>query len=78
MIIGGTKFIDGAWISMLLMVLLGLMFAGVRRHYDRVGTQLELPEAPSASPATAGRTRRVVVVPVTDISAHVLRIFGPR
>jgi amino acid transporter len=74
LIIGGTKFIDGAWISMLLMVLLGLMFAGVRRHYDRVGTQLELPpEAPPASPATAGRTRRVVVVPVKDLSAPVLR-----
>jgi hypothetical protein len=72
-IIGGTKFIDGAWISMILMVILGLMFAGVRRHYARVRTQLELP--PEAPPAGAGASRRVVV-PVGDISAPVLRTLA--
>ncbi len=70
-IIGGTKFISGAWISMLLMLLLGLMFAGVRRHYQRVGARLEVEPRPMAHPNHGAR--RYVIVPVGDINVPMLK-----
>src|SRR5262249_21366198 len=36
LVISSTKFLEGAWIVVLLIPLLVLMFMGIRRHYRRV------------------------------------------
>jgi uncharacterized membrane protein YccC len=42
LIIGATKFLEGAWISILLAALLLLMFKAISRHYRRVQSELRL------------------------------------
>ena len=75
-IIGGTKFSEGAWISMLLMLVLGISLALVRQHYLHVGAQLELPpDLPPAGPRRNGGRRRIVV-PVGDASAPILHTLS--
>jgi amino acid transporter len=76
LIIGGTKFAEGAWISMLLMIVLGISLALVRRHYLHVGAQLELPpDFPPPGPHRNGERRRIVV-PVGDASAPILHTLS--
>jgi amino acid transporter len=55
-----AKFVEGAWITALLIVVLILLMRSVKRHYDRVAreTFLDLPIVPSAV------TEPIVVVPM--------------
>jgi len=50
-VIASTKFVHGAWVVIILMLLLYFMFQGVRRHYGFVAKELSLegyrPKAPS-------------------------------
>ncbi|WP_214415393.1 APC family permease [Sphaerisporangium fuscum] len=39
-----TKFTHGAWIACAAMAVLFMMMRGVRRHYDKVATELAVPE----------------------------------
>jgi amino acid transporter len=73
-IITGTKFVHGAWISLLMMaVLMGLMVL-IRRHYAGVEWELKVDEealrrrAPPPIPPTAERPREHVIVPVDTIN----------
>ena len=43
LIIGGTKFNEGAWISMIAMFVLAVAFFSVFRHYTGVERKLEVP-----------------------------------
>jgi hypothetical protein len=74
LIIAGTKFTHGAWISILLMLVLILLFTRIRRHYDWFDGAVRAEEVapPSGMPTTvpAGRppTREHIVVPVDAIN----------
>ncbi len=59
------KFFAGAWLIVLVVPLLSLVFISVRRAYDRIGTVLEVDreELPRSFPGDA-----VVVVPVVSIT----------
>jgi hypothetical protein len=74
-IIGGTKFIDGAWMSMLLMGILGAFFALVRRHYVRLGKQLDVT---AATPVSSGArpSPPAVVVPIGDLNKASLQALS--
>jgi amino acid transporter len=64
-IVGGTKFADGAWISMVAMLVLAVCFFAIHRHYESVERVLAL--APDA--LTGARSRRnIVLVPVEALN----------
>ena len=73
-IIAGTKFTHGAWISILLMLALILLFTRIRRHYDWFDEAVRAEEVtpPSAIPTTVPAerppTREHIVVPVDAIN----------
>jgi amino acid transporter len=58
------KFVSGAWLIVLVIPLLVLLFSTVRRAYTRIGTVLEIDECPQRPRVEAS----VVVVPVVGIS----------
>jgi len=73
-IIAGTKFTHGAWISILLMLALILLFTRIRRHYDwfdevvRVDEDAPPDTIPTTVPAERPPTREHIVVPVDAIN----------
>lgn len=74
LIIGGTKFARGAWISILMMLLLMLLFTLIRRHYDwfdakvRTNGPAPAPPPPTRVPLEQVPARAHVVVPIDTIN----------
>jgi len=66
-----TKFMHGAYIVVIAIPIIVLMFKGIHRHYGSVGSQLRSPDARTHAPAG---TRAVVLVPQVD--ASVMRALG--
>ncbi|MFE3376899.1 APC family permease [Streptomyces anulatus] len=63
-VVTATKFTEGAWLIVLALPLLVLVFGRIHRAYDRIGACLELgriPRPPHRSPS-------LVVVPVSGLS----------
>lgn len=71
LIVGGTKFNEGAWLSMLAMLILALSFYAIHKHYTGVARKLAVPAGQLLHSAV--RTRQVVLVPVDEINRAVLR-----
>jgi amino acid transporter len=73
-IIGVTKFLPGAWISLLMVVVLVGVFSMIRRHYDWYERQIKVDEddvrrrAPPPKPLVERGRGEHVVVPVDDIN----------
>lgn len=44
LIVAITKFTSGAWLPLLVIPLIVLLFKGIHRHYQRVRTQLTIPD----------------------------------
>jgi amino acid transporter len=80
MIIGGTKFVEGAWLSVLMMAGLMVTFALIRRHYDWFEVKLRVDEnaVPSGIPAaiSAESPREHVIVPVDGVNKISLGAIG--
>jgi len=74
-IIASTKFISGAWISLLGIGFLTYLFSAIRRHYDRVGKQMEMTTMAKARgiPQEARERGQAVLVPVDDVNEAVGR-----
>ncbi|MBI4769495.1 MAG: amino acid permease, partial [Chloroflexi bacterium] len=67
-IIGVSKFTQGAWITFLLLPAVVSAFLRIRAHYRAVGQQLELNGTPSGLSQTHRRLSPVrVVVPVSGV-----------
>jgi amino acid transporter len=75
LIIASTKFVSGAWISILGIAFLTYLLMAIRRHYDRVEEQLEVRAGASAHGAVeeAPEHRQAVLVPVDDVNEAVRR-----
>ena len=71
LIVGGTKFSEGAWISMLAMLVLAITFLSIHRHYLGVERKLAVPTGQLLG--SSARHRQVVLVPVQEIDRAVLR-----
>jgi hypothetical protein len=89
LVIGGTKFVDGAWISILMMALIFVMFTLIRRHYDWFTERIRVNEeelplgVPAAVPLVAGGDptrylppRDHVIVPVDGVNKISLGAIG--
>lgn len=70
-IIGATKFSGGAWISMTAMLILGITFMAIHKHYAGVSERLDIPAGTVVPPLVPHR--QVVLVPVDEINRAVLR-----
>jgi amino acid transporter len=70
-IVGGTKFAEGAWIAMIGIVVLGVILWAIYRHYSGVERRLRVP--PGTLMAPNPRRRQPVIVPVDEINLAVLR-----
>jgi hypothetical protein len=77
-IVGVTKFEDGAWLSMIAMAVIYVMLWQITRHYEDSNEQLGVGLADPAAVAeafysvSAGRAQ-TVIVPVDQINRAVLR-----
>ena len=69
-IVGSTKFAGGAWISMLAMIFLGVLFFAIHRHYLTVSHRMTVE--PNEILATATQRLQPVVVPVDTLSKATL------
>ncbi|MFF9510726.1 APC family permease [Streptomyces sp. NPDC014724] len=70
-----TKFLEGAWVVVVTVPLLMLLFARVERYYTAVGKELGLGEIPPA----LRRAESLVIVPVGEVSKlaqHALTAAG--
>lgn len=70
-IVGGTKFSEGAWISMIAMFALAIAFFSIYRHYTGVERKLAVPKG--AIVEAAKRRKQVVLVPIDELNRAVLR-----
>jgi hypothetical protein len=72
LIVAVTKFAVGAWVPIIVVPVIIALFAGVRRHYDRVGDALSItPEQATAEPIN-----HTVVVLVGRIHRGVLKALA--
>ncbi|MGH7182898.1 MAG: APC family permease, partial [Nitrospiraceae bacterium] len=68
-IIGSTKFTDGAWIIFLVVPLLIFMFRTIRSHYKAVDEQISL----SRDSRPPHPPRNLVIIPIGTVNRSVLR-----
>lgn len=73
LVIAASKFIHGAWIVILLIPALLLLFRAIRRHYAEVGRQLRLMDEPSA--VGCSRHSRIVL-PVAGVHRGVIEALN--
>ncbi|MCB9420270.1 MAG: APC family permease [Ardenticatenaceae bacterium] len=67
LVVGITKFLDGAWISILLIALLFFVFGKIRTHYEEVARQLSLQkQRPLPANANPNETLRIII-PVSGV-----------
>jgi amino acid transporter len=60
-----TKFLEGAWIVVIAVPLMMVLFSRIERYYTRVGQELELGRIPGPP---ARRTGSLVIVPLGEVS----------
>ena len=63
-----VKFLDGAWIIVILIALLVLTMLAIHRHYRVLGNQLRLDTSVPPPLARGGSLSRLVLVPVGDLT----------
>jgi len=69
-IIGVAKFDRGAWIVVLLIPLIVLMFYGIHRHYARVARETQVPLGAAAKPARLEEQAGLALTPLRAEEIH--------
>lgn len=72
-IITTTKFTHGAWLTVIAIGLLALLFGQIGRHYRSVQRQLAIGEHEMFVDIGAGRRGQAVVLPVDELNRATLR-----
>lgn len=67
-IVAATKAVEGAWIVIVMIPALVLIFEMTRRHYDQVAAELALGQAPPPPPS-----QHTALVPIGGIQQAVIR-----
>jgi hypothetical protein len=70
LIVGATKFTEGAWISVLAMLALFIVFTLIHRHYEWFQRRIRIDETAPTGPTTASveLSRERVIIPVDDVN----------
>jgi amino acid transporter len=68
-VVGLSKFLQGAWITILLIPLLVLIFQRIKLHYQEVAQQLSVGDL---EPPAVGGPRLRVVVPISEVHRGVI------
>ena len=72
-IVAAMKFREGAWMVILLIPLLALLFSAIERHYRRINQALKPSARDSVVAAPARPMEQPVIVPVPAITKPILR-----
>jgi amino acid transporter len=72
-IVGATKLTQGAWMSIIAMLTLFIVFSLIHRHYTRVSEQLAVGGEPLPEAQPRPNNGKTVVVPVSDINKAVVQ-----
>jgi len=68
-VVGYSKFGEGAWVTILLIIVIMSMFYKIRFHYDEVGRELSLHGLPpSLKPVSASR----VMIPISGVHRGII------
>jgi hypothetical protein len=70
-IVGSTKFTEGAWIAMVAIAILAVILWSIYRHYMGVERALRMPEGVIFSPEQRGQ--QALLIPVDEMNQAVLR-----
>ncbi|MGV9596081.1 APC family permease [Streptosporangium sandarakinum] len=73
-----SKFREGAWVVVIVIPLLMLLFSRIQRYYTEVGAELgthRIPAKPAGPAETAGR-EKLVIIPVGAITAMTERALS--
>lgn len=70
-IVGVTKFADGAWIAMLAIIVLAVVLWNIYRHFRNVQSQIEIEAGVMYEPGKL--YKQAIVVPVDSLNRVVLR-----
>jgi amino acid transporter len=70
-----TKFDEGAWVVIIVIPLLILLFARIRSYYDTIGRELGLGRLPAERP-TSARTSWRIIVPVEEMGEMVGKVLN--
>ncbi|MEU1161629.1 APC family permease [Streptomyces sp. NPDC005921] len=68
-----TKFLEGAWVVVIAVPLMMLLFARIQRYYTEVGKELGLGRIPEPPPR---RTTSLVIVPIGEVSKLARHALG--
>ena len=68
-VVGSTKFIDGAWITILFILILVVVFRKIKNHYDEVARELTLRKLP---PSLRPYSTLRIVIPVGGVHSGVI------
>lgn len=69
LVVGFTKFIDGAWITFILIACLVIVFYKIRNHYEEISHELTLHRVP---PSLRPHSSIRIVVPISGIHSGVI------
>lgn len=69
LVVGITKFLDGAWITIFLISLLVLFFRKIKAHYDDVASELSLHKI---SPSLKAYGTLHIVIPISGVHTGVI------
>jgi amino acid transporter len=69
LVVGVTKFIDGAWITFILIACLVFVFYKIRNHYEEIARELTLQGVP---PSLKSHSSLRIVVPISGIHRGVI------
>jgi amino acid transporter len=69
-VIGVTKFVHGAWLVVLLIPLLVLLFYSIRDHYETIAKQLSFDA--QSLPKSLGAVKHTAIVPISGIHPGVI------
>jgi hypothetical protein len=69
-IIASTKFMHGAWIVIMLIPILIMMFRGIHSHYKAVSDQIALDRRGSRPPMPR---RNIVIIPISGVNRAIIR-----
>jgi amino acid transporter len=70
LIVGATKFVDGAWIAMLAIAVLAIVLWSIYQHYTGVHRKLAVP---AGSIFRVEPHRQAMIVPVDEINQAIMR-----